>query len=63
MPYSKGCTARARSKNVALFRREGKGVPQAAAMAFSIQRKNCKCRSARGPRGGKTISCRPKRKR
>jgi hypothetical protein len=63
MPYSKGCTKNARNRNVALFIREGKHAAQAAAMAFSIQRRNCSCRRAVGPRGGKTISCRPRRRR
>lgn len=61
MPYSKGCTAKARAKNVRLFIREGKHPAQANAIAFSIQRENCRCRAGCGPRGG--TKCYPRKRR
>lgn len=58
MPLSKGCTPKSRSKNIARLIREGKPRAQAAAIAYSVQRKHCHCSA---PRPG-TMTCRPKRK-
>jgi len=58
MPLSKGCTPRSRSKNIARLIREGKPSAQAAAIAYSVQRRHCHCSETR--RG--TMTCRPKRK-
>ena len=58
MPLSKGCTMRSRSKNIATLIREGKPSAQAAAIAYSVQRKHCHCSITR--RG--TTTCRSKRK-
>jgi len=58
MPLSKGCTLKSRSKNIARLIREGKPRAQAAAIAYSVQRKHCRCSDNR--RGGMT--CRSKRK-
>lgn len=63
MPLPKGCSRKTFSKIVAKMVREGRPARQAVAIAASTQRKNCKCRTSIGPRGGRVLKCKPRRKR
>lgn len=63
MPLSKSCTPKALRSNIAKMVSEGYPRNQAVAIAASTQRKHCSCRTARGPRGGRVLRCKPKRRR
>jgi hypothetical protein len=63
MPLTKGCTPASLRKNIAKLRREGYPGRQAVAIAFNVQRRACSCRAARGPRGGRVLRCKPRRRR
>jgi len=56
MPLSKGCTSRSIRRNIAELVRSGRPTKQAAAIAFSVARKHCACKSS-------PFRCAPKRRR
>lgn len=58
-----GCSKVARSKNIGRLLREGKPIKQAVAIASKVQREHCSCRTSRGPRGGRKMTCTKKRRR
>jgi len=62
MPLSKGCTKKTLHKNVTRLRREGYPASRAFAAAARTQREHCACRNRRGPRGGRQLVCKPKRR-